>query len=736
MSQKIFYIFILLFSVDIYSQSVESNRHTVENQIIIAGKLYQENQFEESLEHSKRALISALKMGDDELIAQAYNSIGVIYEEFSQTSRAIEFYEKALDYADNVKNDTLLDWINSNLGSVYYYNNIDIKKGIDYYKQSLYHAEKIKDSFQISYSKLNLANAYFADQKFKTGIKYLKESENYILEKGDNESKFYLWDAFGIYYSNSNEEQKSLDYFFKARDIVINDPQNRILLPNVYKNISDHYYRFNNQDLAEFYKKEELRITDSIFSNANYESLENTALKIQLNEYINQFEKIELDNQKKLKKEKETNIITVLLAIILCIFLILTYTLYKANLIRKKINTKLLRVNENLKKAKSIAEENSKMKSQFVSTVSHELRTPLYGVVGITQMIIDEQKDQIDNNQLKSLNFSAKYLLALVNDLLQINTIEGKKIILQQNVFNLREVINTINNSLIFFAENNNNRVEIEFDDKVPVFLQGDDLRLSQILMNLMSNALKFTNNGTVRLEVKLVEQKNKHYHIEFKVKDNGIGISKENQKKIFEKFIQLERKKSDYQGTGLGLAIVMRLIELFDSKIELDSKKNQGSCFSFIIKFQGAKDPFVSENKIFAKEKTTNSNLNVLIVEDNKINQMVTKKIVERNQYKCVIAENGMDAIELIKQQHFDIILMDINMPVMDGFETSKIIREMEINTPIIALTAFESNEVLNKISKSGINDIIMKPFQPTDLYESMEREMKQNIVQRKYNV
>ena len=251
------------------------------------------------------------------------------------------------------------------------------------------------------------------------------------------------------------------------------------------------------------------------------------------------------------------------------------------------------------------AEEASLLKSQFVSTITHELRTPLYGVIGITNIILDEHKELGNSPHLKSLKFSAKYLLSLVNDILQINKIEEKRIVLESLIFNLADEITLIKNSVEYIADKNNNVFTVEIDTAIPEFLIGDKLRLSQIIMNLVSNALKFTKNGEVAVMADLKKVEGTVYFIEFKVKDTGIGIAKEDQGKIFDKFVQIERKEEDYQGTGLGLSIVSSLVKLFNSEVHLESQENVGTTFSFTIGFEFDEDKSKEIiNNIFPKLK------------------------------------------------------------------------------------------------------------------------------------
>jgi len=347
------------------------------------------------------------------------------------------------------------------------------------------------------------------------------------------------------------------------------------------------------------------------------------------------------------------------------------------------------------------------------------LRTPLYGVVGITNMLLEEHKELSQSQHLSALKFSARYLLSLVNDILQINKIEENKVVLESLTFNISDEITMIKNSLSFLSQKNNNKINVEIDDFIPEYLIGDKLRLGQILMNLVSNALKFTKNGEVDIVVKLHKIEGKLYYLDFLIRDNGVGIAAVDQNKIFEKFVQVGRKDEDYQGTGLGLSIVKRLLGLFGSTITLESDLGAGTAFSFVIPFEH--DPQKTKKIIedIEVDLTSSEIYKILIVEDNLINQMVTKKIIEKNNFVCKVVDDGFGALTILEKERFDLILMDINMPLMNGFEATKRIRLLGVKTPVVALTAFDKDEITDEALSAGMNDIIVKPFEPVKLFK-----------------
>ena len=710
--------FIFTFNV-LAHDNVEA--HTAKDYLNQAAKYYNNQQYIQALNLSKKALSVSLTNNDEYHLALSYNLIGSIYNEFSQTERSLKFYTKALAYANKVDNDTLRLWVNSNIGNVYYYHDIDFNKTIKYYSKSLKLAEKLNDSLQITFIRLNIANAYFENDEMDKGIAFIKPLNSFIEKSKNLESKVTYYNLLGKYNSYKGRNMDAILYFLNAINFAKED-QSSIQLHDSYNNISQHYYNSNNTNEGDKYKKLAKKFKLNFKSEENLDSIEQMAVQIELDEYKYQFEQIELKNEIQNQKIRESRIFIISISIILFILLILIYSLYRNITTRKKNNADLFKANQELIKAKILAEENSSLKSQFISNVSHELRTPLYGVIGLTNIILEENKDIVSHENLHSLRFSAHYLLALVNDLLEINKAEEKKIILKNLPFNLEDEMNIIKNSLVYMADGNGNKLNIEIDQAIPKILVADKLRLSQIMMNLISNALKFTENGSVNIAVKLIHINDKNCQIEMSVSDTGIGIKKENQHKIFDNFVQIERKVGDYQGTGLGLPIVKKLVTLFGGNIKVESILNKGSKFSFNIQLdylneQPSNTILNMENNNIKKE------IRVLIVEDNKINQIVTKKIIERRNYPCTIVENGFEALEILKSTAFDIILMDINMPKIDGYETSKSIRELGIEIPIIALTAFDRSEVETKAKECGISDIIIKPFSPEILFEMIDK-------------
>ncbi len=719
--KNISFFLIFLFLQFAYSQESKISKKQIIKKLNESGLAFYNFEVEKSLQLAKIALNDAHTINDNVLIAKAYNIIALNFVEFSDVNKAIEYYNKALYHANLTSNDSIKCWINDNLGSCYSYKKNDFNKAIVYYKKGIIYSKKINDSIDITYNQLNITSAYFAIKDFNNGVKYLKLCENYVSKKGELEAKISLATLYGSYYSSLHLDTKAELYFNEAIKLGKQSDADLIdsNLCDVYADFSNHYKKKNDFKNALHYLELKEVLQKKIYSEERVKNVKVTGGEIEIEEFKRQIEKIENEKNKQLLDLKESKLIVLLFVVIFLTLMLLIYSLYKNNKFRDKSNNELTIANKELKIAKDKAEEASLLKTQFVSTISHELRTPLYGVVGITDIILDEHKELANSPHLNSLKFSARYLLSLVNDLLQINKIEENRINLESMIFNISDEIKTIIDSLEFIAIKNNNKLITEIDTDIPEFVIGDKLRLSQVFMNLVSNALKFTKNGEVRISADLVKFEGTKTHIKFQVKDNGVGIAKDDQDKIFEKFVQIERKEGDYQGTGLGLSIVQKLIELFGSSIQIESELNVGTNFIFTISFESDESRRNEIINDIVVDLSTNYNYKILVVEDNKINQVVTKKILESNNFRCTIVDDGYAAINLLENEKYDIVLMDINMPIINGFETTKLIRNKGINIPIIALTAFDKQEITEQALSCGMNDIIIKPFEQVKLFQ-----------------
>lgn len=717
-----FFISLNLFSNETVTETNLPTRKTINTLTREASFYLSESNYEKSFSASRLALRQSITIKDDNLIAKCYNIIGSNYMDLSEFDKAILYFKRGLIYANRTQNDTIKNALNNNLGNIYCFEKKQFDKGLNYYGKSLQYSEKIRDNRRIYITKLNLAWAYFYINNFKKGEPFLDFINKYYNQYGDQTTSVALNMLNGMYFGNRLEYDKARSYFLEAIKLG-KEGNEKSDLSYAHEEYAKLLMKMGNYKEAYenlvLYNKIRKELDDSeMQKKANV-----IGVNLELDEYKRKVDVIEIEKKLQYQSLQKSRIIVLLFVIILGVFILLFFSLYKNYIFKKKKNSELIIANDELSVAKEKAEVASQLKSQFVSTITHELRTPLYGVLGITNMLQDEHKELENSPHLSSLKFSARYLLSLVNDVLQINKIEENRIVLENLTFNISDEINMIKNSLSFIAKNHSNSINLYIDPSIPEYLIGDKLRFSQILINLVSNALKFTKNGEVNINANLIKIENTMYFIEFKVSDNGLGIAEEDQEKIFEKFVQVGRKEIDYQGTGLGLSIVKRLLELFNSTISLESTIGEGTTFTFTIAFDCDPIETISLINRIQVDLTSDQIFEVLVVDDNSINQLITKKIIEKHNYKCTVVDSGLAALEILDTLQFDVILMDINMPVMNGFETTRRIREKGITTPIIALTAYDKEEISEEAIAAGINDILIKPFAPALLIKTINQ-------------
>lgn len=380
--------------------------------------------------------------------------------------------------------------------------------------------------------------------------------------------------------------------------------------------------------------------------------------------------------------------------------------------------------------AKVKAEEATYAKEQFLSTMSHELRTPMNSVIGISNLLLEDnpRKDQEEN--LNILKFSANNLLALINDILDLSKIEAGHVEFVERDFDLHYTLINIKRTHSIRAQEKGVNIKLSVDEILPNILCGDQHRLNQILNNLVSNAVKFTDKGTIRIDVKTVAEYREEVELCIRITDSGIGIPADKIETIFESFRQANAETtSKYGGTGLGLAITKKLVELQGGSITVESEPGKGSTFQVIIGYKKGNKLYRAEQEEMADMKSGSklSGVKILLVDDNVINQKVAQKFLTRWETSVTVASNGLEALEKVKQEEFDVILMDIQMPEMDGIEASKSIRQMDdplvSQTPIIALTAAAMNQEKEQAFEAGMNDYVCKPFNPTELFSKLVR-------------
>ncbi len=377
------------------------------------------------------------------------------------------------------------------------------------------------------------------------------------------------------------------------------------------------------------------------------------------------------------------------------------------------------KVEEEMQRSKALAESSVKTKEDFISNMSHELRTPLGAVLGFTELLSKTKLDVAQQEYVSAINSSGSNLLTIINDILDLSKLDAGKLEVENEVFSLPEFMHSLAVMFATQAINKNLAFSVSTDSSINSNVKGDSLRLTQILINLTGNAIKFTEAGAVELSCNLKNEHANAVTVEFVVKDTGIGVAPHQQQMIFERFTQADNNITrKYGGTGLGLAITKELVELLGGNLILQSEEGQGATFSFALNFE--KVAFEPAPKVVEAALTLaeHSGKSILVVEDNLLNQKLTSIILTNNAFNYSIASNGQEAIDILQKQSFDLVLMDIQMPVLDGCQATGIIRkQLNLQMPIIAMTAHAMAGELEKCRQHGLNDYLPKPFSEKDL-------------------
>lgn len=722
----IFVFFVLITSITYSQNKIEDDSTLGKNKVEIAvnnaEKHMQNGNFYNALKTLKQALLNSENIEDKKGQGIILSKIANLQYNIDEYKDAEYSINKAIDIQTSI-DDKLNLAISRNTYGLIYLGQKDYFNALEYFKsaRTIFEEENLNEL---------ITEVTLSEAKLHIGLNNLTKA-NALIEKAIFLSKKYNMTTIqsaaliksGIIASKQKNFQYALTQTLKGSELAKTNGDLDILNESYYV-LSNIYSQTKKHELANKNLRLYIELNDSILKNKQ----ENLSLG-----YRDQFiiddkdAKIKLQQDEISEKDKANSIskLTTILSIgLITILSLLTLSLYKNNNIRLKTNNMLFKKNTELLTEKERAEIAATAKSNFLSTVTHELRTPLYAVTGLTNMLLEENPKPDQIQHLKSLKFSGDYLLTFINDILQINKIEANKEELDPEIFNLKHKVENVAAALNNSALDNNINIHIEYDKALPEVFHGDQLKISQILINLIGNSIKFTKDGDIWIRILKIDQNQSFYKIRLEVEDNGIGITKEKQENMFESFsqgsIQINRK---YGGTGLGLSIVKGLVDILGGKVYLKSELGQGTTFSIELPLKESKEIIKAEKTDLFKDVNDIDlgKVNILVVEDNKINQMITKKILSKMNLNCEVVDNGEDAVDKIKESNYDIVLMDIHMPGISGIEATKRIRSFNKEITVFALTAVTLEDKMQEFDDAGFDDIISKPFKLEDFEKKL---------------
>ena len=668
------------------------------------------------------ALEIAQSINDEKSIGLLYSKKGKLQLIIEEPNEAIISINKAIEVQRFAKDYENLGNSYKTFGDIYR-SKKNFRQAIDYYisAQSLFEQEKLNS---------NLAEVLLCEAETYIQLKNFSKARGIIEQSLELATRYELPKVEssalinqGKVFSELGDLDKALSYAKEGANIANANSYNEILNEGylVLSNISEIRGDLKS---SNNYLRNHLELSDSLRKVKRENLSPEKRIQFLINDQIERSKKDKKELQEAKDKNDLSTLISILSVALITILSLLTLSLYKNNNIRLKTNNMLHKKNAELIIAKEKAELASKTKANFLSTVTHELRTPLYAVTGLSSMLLEENPRPEQIQHLKSLKFSGDYLLTFINDILQINKIEANKVDIEPETFNLKKKINNIILALNNSALDNNTKLHIDYEKSLPENFIADQLKISQILINLIGNSIKFTKDGDIWIRVSKIDSKGDIFNLRFDVEDNGIGISQEKQDSMFESFsqgsIQINRK---YGGTGLGLSIVKGLLGILKGKIYLKSELGKGSTFTFEIPLKYTKEK-VKKDKPTQFNETKEIDLNsvkVLVVEDNKINQMITKKILTKMGLSCDVVDNGESAVDMVKNNNYNLVLMDIHMPGISGIEATKIIRTFDKELTIFALTAVTIEDKMQEFDEAGFTDIIPKPFKQEEFEKKL---------------
>ena len=700
--------------------------------------------FPSAIDYNYRMLKIAEEAADTIGLARVYENMCMVYQKGDDYSKALEYLPKMVALYDHLAKAHKVAGVYDDAGKEYQANKIthsaniavvyermgDHARALENSLKVLQMAEEMKDSATVTNIFGNIAIIYGRQKNYEQALEYSFKSLE--MSKALNDTNLLAWANYEVGSTLLMIAQDTTNSYDKAIAAKADIVQKNAFLP--HNKTARLRLSLNYLLLALQFEKKTTDLRENLYgalatayklngdyrnaleSYTTYTAIKDSALSVMSDKKILQRQmQFDFDKKETIAKAevvKQKRVKQSLMAFSALLLLIAGASVYLFFYTRKAKNL--------VEKEKIRAERSEQFNKQFLANMSHEIRTPMNAVMGMTSLVLDTPLQGKQKSYLDAIKKSSDNLLHIINDILDLSKLEAGKMELEQIDFSLSDTIDQVKQTLAHRAEEKGLQLIVNVDHSIHDVLIGDPVRLSQVLINLTGNAIKFTEKGSVAIEVKKAE-----HGIKFSITDTGIGIPKDKLQTVFENFSQANASDTrKYGGTGLGLSISRQLVEIMGGKISIESEEGSGTTFSFTVNFENGSAEKLQQ-RLAAEEQVDGSildGLSILVVDDNEYNRIVAKDTLETKSKASIVAVgSAREALGLLKEKHFDVVLMDVQMPEMNGFEATKYIREQldapVKNIPIIALTASVLRTDLDRCKQAGMNSYVPKPFKASQL-------------------